>query len=347
MAFSKMVYLGIGIGAVIAVALAAAAIAMMQTAPAPAAETKPTSTQLDDVSLRLKWLNQAANAGFYTADKKGIYEKYGIKLTINAGGLDHPAIQMVLAGEEFGIADPPQMLIAREKGVPIVALSVIYRENPWVMFSLKESGIEEAKDFIGRKIGVKYGGHGELLFRTTMMNAGVDTDNCLTACKLFTEVPARFDFTPLLAGGYEVYPGLVVDEKILVETAGYQVNVIWPQDYGVDYYGHTLFTTEALIQENPDLVKRFVMASMEGWDYAIKHPEEAINYTLMSCDGCNREHETKMFNASLPLWMPDNRPMGIMDRDNWQRSQELLLKYGDLNAPQDLDKVYTNEFLPK
>jgi len=146
----------------------------------------------DDVTLRLKWLHQAQFAGFYTAEQKDFYKNNGIDITINAGGIDFPAVQMVAGGGDmFGLTGGDQILLAREKGVPIVAIAVIYRESPFVLFALTESGIMEPENFIGKNVGVKLGGNEELTYRAMKMAAGVDTS-------LANEIPVKFDITPLV-----------------------------------------------------------------------------------------------------------------------------------------------------
>src|ERR1700744_5405851 len=103
----------------------------------------------DQGTGRLKWFNQAQFAGFYVAKDKGLYKSAGLDVNVQPGGPDFPAIQMVAGGnEQFGVTGADQILIARSKGVPIVALAVIYRRNPFVLFSLAKSSIKTPADFI-------------------------------------------------------------------------------------------------------------------------------------------------------------------------------------------------------
>jgi NitT/TauT family transport system substrate-binding protein len=95
---------------------------------------------LEKVSVRLKWFNQAQFAGFYVAKEKGFYEEAGLDVALNPGGPDFPAIQMVAGGaEQFGVTGADQVLVGRDKGVPVVAIAALYRKNPFVLFSLKDS----------------------------------------------------------------------------------------------------------------------------------------------------------------------------------------------------------------
>ena len=126
----------------------------------------------DAVTVRLKWFNQAQFAGFYVAQEKGFYKSAGLDVNIQPGGPDFPAVQMVAGGnEQFGVTGADQILIARSKGVPVVALAVIYRRNPFVLFSLAKSGIKTPADWVGKKVGVKIGGNEELIYRAVLAKA--------------------------------------------------------------------------------------------------------------------------------------------------------------------------------
>src|SRR6266853_2288856 len=147
-----------------------------------------TAAQADEsVTVRLKWFHQAQFAGFYVAKEKGYYKSAGLNVDIQPGGPDFPAIQMIAGGsEQFGVTGADQILIARSKGVPVVAIAVIYRENPFVLFSLKKSGITKAVQFSGKNIGLKIGGSEELIYRAVLKSAGIDKGS-------LHEMPVKFD----------------------------------------------------------------------------------------------------------------------------------------------------------
>ncbi|MDP2364662.1 MAG: ABC transporter substrate-binding protein, partial [Ignavibacteria bacterium] len=126
---------------------------------------------------------------------------------------------------------------------------------------------------------------------------------------------------------------------------GFKTYIINPVDYGINFYADTLFTTEKMIKENSDLVKRFVKATLEGWEYAYSHPDEAVDYTLMYSDQLTREHETAMIQASLDLLKPDDKPIGTIERSVLEEMHDLLINNGILKNPLDLDKLYKTQFL--
>jgi ABC-type nitrate/sulfonate/bicarbonate transport system substrate-binding protein len=295
----------------------------------------------EQVSVRLKWFNQAQFAGFYVAKEKGFYEDAGLDVSIQPGGPDFPAIQMVAGGDEqFGVTSADQILTARSKGVPIVALAVLYRKSPFVLFALESSGIESAEDFAGKNIGVKIGGNEELVYRAVLQKTGITSDQ-------LSETPVKFDMTPLLTGQLDVWPGYVINEVLSAREKGFDVNIIWPSDYGIDLYADTLFTTEDMIRENPDQVRRFVAASMKGWDDAVANPEDAARHTVKQAKRLEYDHELAMMKDSIPLLEPDDQPIGSMEQNRWIELHDFLLEGGFIDEEMDLSDAYTTEFLPE
>lgn len=293
----------------------------------------------DSVTVRLKWFNQAQFAGFYVAKEKGLYQAAGLDVTVQPGGPDFPSIQMVAGGnEQFGVTSADQILIARGKGVPVVALAVIYRKSPFVLFSLKGSGIDTPAKFVGKKIGLKVGGNEELVYRALLKKTGVSSKN-------LTEIPVKFDMTPLLTKQLDVWPGYLNNEVIAAREKGFDVDIVSPADYGLDFYADTLFTTEAMVRDHPDEVQRFVTATLKGWTDAVAHPEEAAKLTVKQDSKLSYPHELTMMKDSIPLLKPDAQPIGSMQLGNWTSLQNLLIQGNFLKGPLDLSKAFTTKFL--
>jgi len=292
------------------------------------------------VTVRLKWFNQAQFAGFYVAQDKGYYKSGGLDVNIQPGGPDFPAIQMVAGGnEQFGVTGADQILIARSKGVPVVALAVIYRRNPFVLFSLAKSGIRTPADWIGKKVGVQIGGDEELIYRAVLAKAGIDKSK-------LTEIPVKFDISPLLAGAIDVWPGYLINEVLAAKEKGFDVNIIYPADYGINIYADTLFTTEKMIEQHPDVVRNFVFATIKGWESAVGSPEEAARITVKHGDKLTYGHELAMMKATVPLLRPEGKPIGWMDPAAWSSTQKLLLEAEFQKQPVDVSKAFTMQFLP-
>jgi NitT/TauT family transport system substrate-binding protein len=299
------------------------------------------SQAAESVTLRLKWLNQAQFAGYYVAKDKGYYSAAGLDVSIQPGGSDFPAVQMVAGGsEQFGVTGADQILIARSKGVPVVAIAVIYRENPFVLFALKKSGITKAAEFSGRNIGLKIGGSEELIYRSVLKSANVDKGS-------LHEVPVKFDLSPLLTGQVDIWPGYVINEVIAAEEKGFEVSVIKPADYGVRMYADTLFTTERMLKEQPDLVKKFVAATIHGWTDAVADAEGAARTTVKFGNKLEYAHELAMMRASIPLLKAGSDPIGVSKQADWEALQAMLIDAGFQKNKVDVSTAFTNDELPK
>jgi len=293
----------------------------------------------ESATVRLKWFHQAQFAGFYVAKEKGYYQAAGLDIDIQPGGPDFPAVQMVSGGnEQFGVTGADQILIARSKGVPVVALAVIFRRNPFVLFSLAKSGIKTPADFVGKNVGVKIGGNEELIYRAVLAKAGVDKSK-------LTETPVKFDIAPLLVGTIDVWPGYLINEVLAAKEKGFEVNVISPSEFGIDFYADTLFTTEKMLKEKPDLVRKFVTATLKGWTDAIAAPEDAARTTVKYGQKLTYDHELAMMKAALPLLQPDQGAVGSMDAAGWSAAQKLLVDSGFQKAPVDIASAFTADFL--
>lgn len=289
-------------------------------------------SDLDDVTLRLKWLHQSQFAGYYAAEQEGFYAEEGIDIELVPGGAETPSIQIVAGGaEQFGVSGMSQLMEARAQGIPVVALATTYRKNPLVWFGIDES-IQTPQDLIGKKVGLTEGSNSDLLFRAMIQSAGLNIEDIDT-------VPVKYNLPLLLEGEVDVYEGYLTDQPISVELAGYDTYVINPSDYGIHFYGDTLFTTEKVIQENPDLVERFTRASIKGWEFAYNNPEKTVDYVLMYSDQLNKEQELLGMEASLELIQPDDKAIGTIELEVVQQMQDLLVGFGILESPIDLSEL--------
>ena len=290
-----------------------------------------------NISLRLKWINQAQFSGFFIADRKGFYEEKGLNVKIEAGGPNISPIQMVVSGaNDFGIVGADQIILAREKGIPIVAIGVIYKETPESLISLKEKNIILPKDLIGKKIAVIYG-NDEVLYNSFLSKQKIDRS-------ILKEVPQIPDVSQLLTNQVDVKMAYEMNDPVLLQIKGKETNIIRFRDYGVDFYADTLFTTENMIKNHPDIVKKFVKASFKGWDYSINNPNETIDEVMDVNPNLNKEAQLGYLLSSIPI-ITKNEKLGFSDKNIWENMQKELISQKMMINPIDIDKTFTNDFL--
>lgn len=296
-------------------------------------------SKLKEVSLRLKWLDQAQFVGYYIANNQGLYEEKGLKVAIHPGGPDISPVQMVATGiDDFGITGADQIILARAKGIPLVAVAVLYKDSPVAIISLKDKGIESPKDLEGKTVAVVYGRDEEVIYRALLTKNGVNG-------KKIEEIPAVTDPSELISSGRtDARVGYELNEGILLSLKGFEVNLIKPRDYGINFYADTLFTTEETINNNPELVRDFVQASIEGWNRAINNQAQAIDEVMTINSTLDREHQSKFLEYSVPM-ITGKGEIGYSEKETWEQMQNMLLEQQILDKPVDLDNAFTNNFL--
>lgn len=303
-------------------------------------KTQTSPPEQEKISIRLKWIHQGQFAGFYCAAKQKFFSAQGIEAQVKAGGQDFNAVKMVASGsDDFGVWGADQLLIAREKEIPVVAIAVIYPKSPACFTTLNSSNIKSPNDFVGRNIGMQYGTALETVYIMMLNKVGIDRSS-------INEIPVQFNFQMLLEGKVDAWPSYAINEPILAREKGFDVNIIDPANYGVRMYADTVFTTEKMIKDRPDLVQRTLNAIIEGWRYAIENPEKAA-YDLKSFEkGIEIDHQIRMIKAAVPYVKPtEDHQIGTMNIAVWQEIQAGLMQQGLLNGPINLKKMVNNKFV--
>jgi NitT/TauT family transport system substrate-binding protein len=236
----------------------------------------------DKLTLQLKWVTQAQFAGYYVAKDKGFYKDVGLDVTVKAGGPDINPSQVIAGGGADVIVDwMPSALATREKGVPIVNISQVFQRSGMQLTCRKDSGVKTPKDFKGRTLGVWFYGN-EYPFLSWMDKLGYKTSGDDNAVKVLKQ---GFNVDPLLQKQADCISTMTYNEYWQLIEAGMkqdQLLVFKYEDQGVATLEDGLYATEKSIADPKmaDKLARFIKASMKGWDYAIKHQDEAVKIVL-------------------------------------------------------------------
>lgn len=296
-----------------------------------------SKNKLEKTSLRLKWVCQAQFAGYYSALKEGYYKDVGLSVTIDPAGPNISPIQSVTSGvNEFGIAGAEQIITAIDNKVPIVAIAVIYRETPEALVSKKELNIKAPKDLEGKTVGVVYE-NDENLYRLFLKKNNVDENS-------IKEVPAITGISQVMTEQVDAKMAYEMNDAILLELEGEKVNLLRFRDYGIKVYADTIFTTKEMVEKHPDKVKKFLKASLKGWNYAIENPEKSVSQLIEINPTLKYEHQLGYLKGSIPLIMTDEK-IGVSDSKIWENMIDNLYENKMIKKKIKASEVYTNEFL--
>ena len=294
---------------------------------------------LDQVSVQLKWVHQAQFAGLYMAQEKGYYADENLQVTFIEGGPGIDIIDQVVSGQaDFGIGAPEALFVRRSQGEPVLAIAVVFRQNPTVFVALADSGIRQPADMLGRRVAVAGALDLDLQLRAMMEKMGLDINQIELA-------PHTYDLTPLFNGEIDAIALYSTGGLIRMRQDGYEPNLIWPIDYGIHLYSDTIFTTDQMASGQAGLSTRFLSASLRGWRAAIENPEQAVAVTLKFAQEADAELQTEMMAAIVPLVHTGQDQIGWMQPQIWQEMHDLLNQFGLLAAPLSVGDIYTMQFL--
>ena len=292
---------------------------LSQTTLVSAAENQ---YQLEQVTLQLKWLHQFQFAGYYAAREKGFYKNEGLDVILRQREPNMNNIHQVLNGiAEYGIADSI-LLLYRMRGTPLVLLAPIFQQSPLIFMALRKSGIESPYQLKGKRVMVYPKGTDGIQLEALFNELGIkDTD--------YISIPKTPNPAVLEKRVIEVFPGYLANEPFYFQNKNIDINIIDPKNYGVDFYGDMLFTTQAELDNNPDRVDRFVRASLKGWQYALSHTEELIDIIIQKY-GTGKSREALRYEANIIRRMikPDYIEIGKLDIGRLQYIAKALKRLG-------------------
>ncbi len=235
-----------------------------------------TAHAADEVSFTFDWIYNGTHAGYYVARDKGYYRDAGIDVTLSRGSGSGDTVKRIGAGiAMFGVADTSVVVAARgNEDIPVRIIAMAYGKSPLGVIYLAESGIKKPKDLEGRTIGRTAAGSSVTMFLPFLVANGSDR-----ATMKETVADANTLLPLLMSRRVDAVLGQTVNigrYKALGAKQGLTAMGMNYADYGLEAYGNAIIAHPKTIESNPDLVRRFVLASMKGLAYAIVNPEEAI-----------------------------------------------------------------------
>jgi len=319
---------------VIAAALSAALCALPAAAQAPAA--KP-------MKLTLNFLAGGPQAGFMYAKALGLYDKAGINLTIEEGRGSGTTAQLVATGQtDVGFADAPAAMQLRAKNAPVKIIAPILQTNGFAIITLEDSGIRKPGDLVGKRVAVQAG-----TAQTTLLNAILSANNIDPAKFNAINIdPAAF-VGALLEKKVDAILGGADFQSVQLRDRGQKVVDIMYRDVGVPTVGLSIIARDDKIAADPDLYKKFVAASLEGWEAARKNPTAAAEAVIKQFPTATKEQIQKQLEVDLKLvCAPGATSLGRVPDQNWQTTYTLMTKYLELPTTKPVTDYYSNDFLP-
>ena len=279
----------------------------------------------EKISIQLAWKHQFQFAGYYAALDKGYYRQSALDVTILEGGNGSFARETVRRKQaQYGVAGT-ELILHRADGDPFVVLAPVFQHSPSILLARRDSGIFTIQDLIGKRVMV-LPDRKDADILAAFLNEGISPDT-------IQWMDQTYRLEDLMEGHTDAMSAYLTNEPWLMLQNKIEPVIISPRAYGVDFYSDCLFTTQNELKKHPERVKAFLDASLDGWEYAMAHPEEIIDL-LINDYGVRktRDHLRYEAEAIRKIMLPDLIQIGHMNPGRWRHIKGTYQKLGLLPA---------------
>jgi putative hydroxymethylpyrimidine transport system substrate-binding protein len=303
-----------------------------------------TSGGRQRVSLLLDFFPNADHAGIYAAQADGIFKAHGLDVRIHAPSDPSVPLKLLAAGRtDLAISYEPEVLRARDKGAPVVAVAALVRVPLTSIVSLPSAHVTRPADLAGKTVGT----------------AGIDYQTAyLNAVTLFAGVPRNrvsernvgFDLVPaLVTGKVDAVLGAYWNyEAVQLRQKGQSPRVIRIEQAGVPSYDELVVAAnESTVRRHPDRIRRFLAALGDGTRRLAAAPVRQTDRGLLKLNrGLDAKLQRASVSVTLPYFLPKpGQPFGHMDPAEWDSFTAFMHRYGLLKVSKPAG-AFTNALLP-
>lgn len=283
------------------------------------------------------------HAYFFVAIEKGYYKEANLDVNVLRGQGSAEAVKQVGAGNvTFGFADAASTVLARgNDNVPVRLVAIVYAKPPHAIYALKSSGIRKPKDLEGRQIANPAGGAIPKVFPAYAKVAGIDESKVKWVVASSESLPGL-----LALGRVDAIGQFTVGEPRLKKDAeGKELVELTYGEAGLDFYSNGIIASENTISTNPDLVQRFVTATIKGLKYALDNPKEAAEIMKKY----HRELDAELGAAELvkvrELAVVPNSSLGKIEPKRAQSTIDLVASAFSLKNPVRVEDAFNVKFV--
>ena len=302
------------------------------------------ATARDKVVFGLDWRAEAEYGGYYQALATGLYRSHGLDVTIQQGGPQINHMQLLIAGRlDFNLGGGRAIEFAQQ-GLPFLAVAAIFQKDLAVLIAHPGQGNDSFEALRGKPIMI-----------------GSDTRNgwwrFLAGKYGYTDSqirPYTFNMAPFLANKDAIQQGYLSSEPYLIkQKIGFDPVVLPLSEAGYLGYGNIITTSMKLVRERPDLVQRFVDASIEGW-YSYLYGDPAPANALirqanpdMPSDLIDFGRKTMIEHGTVNSGDALKLGIGAMTDARWKAFYDSMTAVGVYEPGIDIHKAYTTQFVDK
>jgi len=316
-------------------------------APAAAAPAAPAaSAPLTKVRLRLDWVASGYQAPWVVALQKGYYRDAGLDVDIQEGKGSSTGTQTAANGSDtFAAVDSGTAAVLISKGAPAKVLAVFIQQTPMGFEYMPPFKLTDPHQLLGKTLVTSSGSASQQILPAVLGKYGLK----INQMKIVFVEPAAYATTLKEHPDYVILGWLTDDLQSIQKL---NPDVAWSSytDFGVNTLNIGLVAGLDEVNNHPDVVRKFLAASIKGWQDAVADPQAAAQALVKQFPNADAQMMLEELNQSLKMLHTKNtegKPLGWMAQEDWQQTIDLLHQYGGLETVKPLDAYYTNDFLPQ
>ena len=305
-------------------------------------QEQPQEKALTEIDIMLAWYPNAVHSYLYVAQEKGFFEEEGVKVNIQFPANPTDPINLAAAGRvTLGITYQPDVIMAREKDVPVKSIGAIVRSPLNHIVILEDSPIQSPLDLEGKKVGYPGIPVNIPLLKTMVASEGGDPD----AVEL---VDVGFELgSSIVTGNVDAVIGAYINHEVpVLQHKGHETRFFNPVDYGVpSFYELVVVTNDATWESQAEDIRAFWRGATKGYEFMRDNPEEALAILLANQDEANfpliEEVEIQSLEILLPK-MASEQGFGSQDAASWQETIQWLKDFGLIEEEPSIDDIFVN-----
>jgi len=300
----------------------------------PSADQK---TERFELRFSPKWYPQAQFAGIYMAIEKGIYDQYGLDVSLKDPLSGEVALSLLESGQiDIANFDLSQAVMTNCDSTRIVNIGQISQKNSVLLVGKRSRGISSISDFNNKKLGI---------WRRT---SHIVTEAFIKKNGLNVQmIPIDWSVQVFIQDAVDVINVMRFNEYYQLLQAGFREEdlfIVDLSDYGLEIPNEGFYVTPQFFQEHPEECRAFLQATIDGWLYAFSHQEETIDLVLKIMHDANiranRAHQNWMLDNMKEIVMPSVAEIGILKRKDFEKTVEICHKYSNLKREISFEEFY-------
>ena len=322
----------------------AAAVLTLALAAGCGEKQEHASGDSERLTLALDFYVNPDHAGIYTALDRGLFDEAGLEVEPQVPSDPSAPIRQVAAGRaDLAVSYEPEVLLAQEEGLPVIAVAALVSQPLTSLISLPEAGIAEVADLRGKTIATA-----GIPYQADYLEAILDREGL--ALDDVNQQDVGFNLLPAVLSGSAdaMLGGFLNVEGVDLAQRGLHPRVSPVDELGIPTYDElVLVASSERVAEDPEAIRLFIAALERGTRAAVRDPAGATESVLAAADGLEPKLTRAEIDATLPLLLPEgSRPFGYMDAREWEAFAGFFADQGLISSRPTAPEMFTDELLP-